>query len=141
MSARSTYVQKFKVVIDGTDIPDVVNVEGLGLGEEGTVEAPEPDRKVDISDGVTKLDPITLTINKKRNLKAFQYFLDWHAKRATDFRDVSIVILDKLRTEELHRYFYSECEIKSWKEETQEQASPKIGAIMVILLPYDVELI
>ena len=140
-NARSVIVQKYKVIINGTELPDVVSVAGIGLGEEGTVEAAEVDQKVDVSDGVRKIDPITIKIQKKKGLKAFSHMKDWWDNRATDYKDVSISIWDKLMTEELHRYFFPECEIKSWKEEDQERASPKIGVVTCILLPYGAELV
>ena len=139
--SRSVIVQKYKVIVDGTELPDVISVAGIGLGEEGTVEASEVDQKVDVSDGVRKIDPVTIKIQKKKGLKTFKFMKDWWDNRATAYKDVSIAIWDKLMTEELHRYFYAECEIKSWKEEDQEQASPKVGTVECILLPYGAELV
>lgn len=142
MGSKQAYVQKYKVFINGQEIPDIISIDGLGLGEEGTVEVPEVDRKLEISDGVRTVSAITIRFMKKRGLKTFNFMKDWWDNRGTEYKDVSFALMDKLHQEELHRYFYPSCEITSWTEETQEQGSPKLGAVECILRTNDdVELI
>ena len=141
MSGRSVHVQKFKVFINGTERPDIISVDGISLGEEGTVEVSEQGLAVDVSDGRRKLKALILRFQKKRGLKTFTYFHDWWKNRHTEFRDISIVFYDKGYTEELHRYYYKECEMHTWNEDTQDRSDPKIAQVECSFLPYDGEII
>lgn len=135
------HVSKFKLIVRGEEIPDIFEVTGLKLGEDGEVTAHEPDREISLNNGKRILGKIGVRFYLKDDKKTLQYFYDWYQNKGTDFRDVAVVITDVSNQEELYRYVYEGCEIGNWTEEDKTRESPAAELIAVELKPKEIRMV
>jgi len=134
------HVLKFKLIVSGKEIPDISEIAGIGLGEDGETTAFEPSKEITLNTGMRSLGKLSIKFYVKRDKQTFNYFADWHDNKGTDFRDVAVVITDVSNTEELYRYIYEGCELGNWMEEDKSRESPIAGTIGVDLKPKEIRI-
>lgn len=120
-------------------IQDIIAINGLDLGKEGTIEVPEWDRNVQISDGKKKLSDLGVKFRINEGSDTFKFFLDMWKDRANAEVDIDIIIT-KRNWEELYRYKATGCEMLGFKGDDQELGSPKLGINELVFAPYDMDI-
>lgn len=126
-------VQKFKLIINGEEIPDILEIDGVGLGEDGETTAYEPDEEVTLKTWVRSAGKLTVSFYCKDDKSTFNYFLSWYESRFTDYRTVAVAMFDPSMTNEQYRYIYESCEIGNWMQEAVTRESPEAARISVEL--------
>ncbi len=122
---------------------EFTKVGGLALGDEGTIEVPEWDRKVKISDGIRVVEPVPLSfrVDKKAPGTAFAMVMEWADKRHDVCRTLYVDRCDRAWNP-LWTWKFSGCQMLSLpKEEDQELGATKLAIWSFSLTPYDVTLL
>ena len=95
-------------------MPGLVETSDL-IDQEGTVEVPGFNRKVDIKDGVKKVEPLDVVYKIQKDTNTLQYFYDWY--RNNEDHDVTIINTDGTGVE-VDRWLWADCEVTRFSERT-----------------------
>lgn len=147
MACTNIILARFTVIIkgdgfakDGLPILNVIQVSGLGVGDQGIVTVTEQDKVVEIPDGVRALPTLGLVfrLNKSIYDEAVKKGLfEWWENRATRVCDIYVNITDRNFCPQ-HTYLYQGCSIKSLLEDDKSVATPAVLTLNLQVKPYDV---
>lgn len=118
-------------------------VGNLALGDEGSVEVPEWDRKVKVADGIRVVNevPMAFRVNSIAPGSEFAYIMEWTDKRAEICRTLYVDVCDRAWTP-LWIWKFVGCQMMGLpKEEDKELGANKIAIWNFSLTPYDVSLL
>jgi activator of HSP90 ATPase len=122
------------------NVQTITKVNGLDLGEEGTIEVPDWEVKATISDGKRTLPQLEMQYRVDADLRAFNLFTWMFQNRAALTADIQIFIC-KRDWSVLYSYKYLDCQLRKHGQEGQELGQTKLGLIDTMFSPYDVQLL
>lgn len=122
-------------------VRDVVLVNGLSMGDQGSVTLTQQDRIIEIPDGIRKLPELTLAFRFVRgNLEsevAKTRLFEWYDKRNERLYDIEVYITDR-KWCPIHKWVFSGASIKNISENDKDIASPSLSLITASFVPYEV---
>ena len=121
MAQKNDLVLKRQLLIDGDEIPGLVNCPEIN-DEEGTVEVPGFSRVFTVKNGVKKFNPLDVEYKVSKGTKTHTFFRDWFYNNET--HDLTIVGTDAVGTP-LNKWLARDCECASFKESAYNAASPE----------------
>lgn len=91
MACANDKLFRYKVRIIGSPfevlpVPKVTKVTGVSLGQDGTVEIPEYNKTITLSDGIAKFEPLNIVVRYElspESVIAYAFFLDFWKHRST----------------------------------------------------------
>lgn len=126
-------------------VEDIMEIDGLDLGQEGTVETAEWDRKTKVPDGIKVLAdvPITFRVRDTSMLPTlpFHFFTMWSRFAHGLCRTMYLEVTDRAWNT-LWVYKWTGVTMQGHpKEAAKKLASPEITTFSIVLLPQTIELI
>jgi hypothetical protein len=131
---RNDLAEKKKVIIDGEEIPGLVNFAEIPL-EKGQLEVPEFSKIRRIQNGISTVPAIEMTYKIARDTNTLQFFRDWYFLNQE--KDVTVIRTDAAGTE-FARTLLPSCECVRYAEPAFDAASPTYAQVMVTVAPWDV---
>ena len=133
MSQRNDIAAKVRLLIDGTEIPDLVWVGDLDV-EQQMIEVPEFNTIRNIGNGVTKIPVIPAKYKITKGGSALAFFRNWYYNKET--HDVTVVHTDASGTE-ISRDLAPGAWCAKFKQPEYDAASPKYAQFETLMVPFD----
>ena len=121
-------------------ISGITKVNGLDLGEEGTIEVPDWETKYTVSDGKRTLPQLELQYRIDGNLEVFKAMAGLYNARAQVSADITVTVTKRDWTP-LYKYKYISCQMRKHSQEGMELGSAKLGYVDTLWSPSDVQLL
>lgn len=121
-------------------ISGITKVNGLDLGEEGTIEVPDWETKYTVSDGKRTLPQLEIQYRIDADLINFKLMSALFNNRAQVSADIEVLITKRDWTP-LYIYKYISCQMRKHSQEGMELGSAKLGYIDTLWSPSDVQLL
>lgn len=131
---RNDLAEKKRILIDGEEIPGLVNFAEIPL-EKGQLEVPEFSKIRRIQNGITTVPAIEMTYKVARDTNTLEYFKNWYFEN--EEHDVTVVRTDAAGSE-FARTLLPSCECVRYVEPAFDAANPTYAQVMVTIAPWDV---
>lgn len=126
--------EKKRVLIDGEEIPGLVNVQEITL-EKAQIEVPEFKKIRRIQSGITTIPAIELTYKLARGTSTHKFMKDWYFN--DEQHDVTIVRTDASGAE-FARTLLPSCECVRYQEPAFDASAPVYAQVPITIAPWDV---
>lgn len=134
MGQRNDLAEKKKVMIDGVEIPGLLNVQEIPL-EKGQLEVPEFSKIRRIQNGMATIPPVELTYKIQRDTETLDFMKEWFLK--DESKDVTIIRTDGSGVE-FARTLLPQSECVRYYEPPYDAAAPTFAQVQITLCPWDI---
>lgn len=134
MAQRNDLAEKKKVIIDGEEVPGLVNFGEIPM-EKGQLEVPEFSHIRRIQNGISTVPPIEMTYKLQRDTETLQFFRDWYFN--DESKDITVIRTDASGNE-FARTLLPDCECTRYLEPAFDASAPVYAQVQLTILPWDV---
>ncbi len=134
MGQRNDLAEKKKVMIDGVEIPGLLNVQEIPL-EKGQLEVPEFSKIRRIQNGMSTIPPVELTYKIQRDTETLDFMKGWYLN--DESKDVTIIRTDGSGIE-FARTLLPQSECVRYYEPPYDAAAPTFAQVQITLCPWDI---
>ncbi len=134
MGQKNDLAEKKKVMIDGVEIPGLINVQEIPL-EKGQLPVPEFKKIRLIQNGMSTIPPVAMTYKIQRDTETRSFMKDWYLN--DESKDVTIIRTDGSGVE-FARTLLPQSECVRYFEPEYDAAAPTFAQVQITLAPWDV---
>jgi len=125
--------EKHSLTFDGEEVPGLINVSEIAR-EKDSIEAPFPDKKREITNGVSKIPAIELTYRNDRGTNTKKFFQNWYDNN--EVKD-GVLVKKDAHGVEFERILLPKCECAKDGGPAYDAAAPGLATITTKILPWD----
>lgn len=145
MGCSNALLARYAVRIDNSPfrlvpIKQATKIDGLSLGQDGTVSITERDKIVEIPDGRKKLLPfaIELRVDSSVMFRVVEnFFMDWWNNRNKRTHTIMVDICNRAYFP-YYTWYLEHCSIQDLAMTDMELGTPKLALFTMSFQPYDV---